>query len=63
MGSPWNSLLWCANNLVKFKKTLEPGMVVLCGTASPAYRVKGDEIKGVYEADCGALGKVTLTID
>ncbi len=37
--------------------------IVLCGTASPAYRVKGDEIKGVYEADCGALGKVTLTID
>jgi len=63
MGSPWNSLLWCANHLVRFNKTLEPGMVVLCGTASPAYRARGDEIKGVYEGDCGALGKVTLTID
>ena len=33
------------------------------GAAAPGYRVKGDEVKGVYEADCGALGKVTLTID
>ena len=62
MGSPWNSLLWCANNLNKFGQTLEPGMVVLCGTAAPAYRVKGDDIKGKYVGDCGPLGKVTLTI-
>lgn len=62
MGSPWNSLLWCANNLNKFGLNLKPGMVVLCGTAAPAYRVKGDDIKGTYVGDCGPLGKVTLTI-
>jgi 2-keto-4-pentenoate hydratase len=62
MGSPWNSLLWCANNLNKFGLTLKPGMVVLCGTAAPAYRVKGDDIKGNYVGDCGPLGKVTVTI-
>jgi len=62
MGSPWNSLLWCANNLTKSGHVLEPGMVVLCGTAAPAYKVKGSEIKGVFEGDCGALGKVALTI-
>jgi len=63
MGSPWNSLLWCANHIIKFKDTLEPGMVVLCGTAAPAYKVRGHAIKGSYLADCGSLGKVTLTID
>lgn len=63
MGSPWNSLLWCANHLCKIGKTLEPGMVVLCGTASPAYKVKGEPIKGSYTGDCGALGKVSLTIE
>jgi 2-keto-4-pentenoate hydratase len=63
MGSPWNSLLWCANHVVKYGGVLEPGMIVLCGTAAPAYKVKGDAIRGSYVADCGALGKVTLTIE
>ena len=62
MGSPWNSLLWCANHVVKYGDTLEPGMVILTGTAAAAYRVRGDEIKGTYVADCGALGRVTMTI-
>ena len=62
MGNPWNSLLWCANHVVKYGDTLEPGMVILTGTAAAAYRVRGDEIKGVYIADCGALGRVTMTI-
>jgi len=62
MGSPWNSLLWCANSLTKSGHVLEPGMVVLCGTAAPAYKVKGNQIKGVFEGDCGMLGKVTLTV-
>jgi hypothetical protein len=38
-------------------------MVVLTGTAAPAYRVRGDDIRGSYVGDCGALGKVTLTIE
>ena len=63
MGSPWNSLLWCANHVVQHGGVLEPGMIVLCGTAAPAYKVKGDAIKGRYAADCGALGKVTLIIE
>ena len=63
MGSPWKSLLWCANNVVKLKGTLEPGAVIVTGTAAPAYRAKGDEIKGDYVGDCGPLGKVTMTIE
>ncbi|MHC4509487.1 MAG: fumarylacetoacetate hydrolase family protein, partial [Planctomycetota bacterium] len=55
LGDPWNSLLWCVNHLDKFGLALEPGMVVLTGTAAPA-------IKGHYVGDCGPLGKVTLTI-
>jgi len=62
MGSPWNSLLWCVNHVVKLGGTLEPGTVVSTGTASPAYKVKGDAIKGQYMGDCGSLGKVTLTL-
>ena len=62
LGNPWNSLLWCVNHLHKFGLNLEPGMVVLTGTAAPAYKVKGEDIKGHYVGDCGLLGKVTLTI-
>ncbi len=62
MGSPWNSLLWCVNHAVKLGGVLEPGTVISTGTASPAYKVKGDAIKGEYMGDCGPLGKVTLTL-
>lgn len=63
MGSPWNSLLWLANKLAKSGGALEPGDVIVSGTAAPAYKVKGNKIKGNYEGDCGILGKVTLTIN
>ncbi len=63
MGSPWKSLHWCANHIVKLGGTLEPGTVVVSGTAAPAYKVKGEKIKGNYTGECGALGKVTLTIE
>ena len=62
MGSPWNSLLWCVNHVVKLGGVLEPGAVISTGTASPAYKVKGDAIKGEYLGDCGPLGKVTMTL-
>lgn len=63
MGSPWNSLLWCVNHLNRFGLRLEPGMVVLSGTAAPAYKVKGDELRGQYVGDCGPLGRVLMTIE
>ncbi len=63
MGSPWKSLLWCANHVVKLGGTLEPGMVVVSGTAAPAYKVKGEKIKGRYLGECGALGRVALMIE
>ena len=63
MGNPWNSLLWLANKLAKSGGALGPGDVVVSGTAAPAYKVKGNKIKGNYEGDCGALGRVTLTIN
>ena len=62
MGSPWNSLLWLANQVVSRGDTLEPGDVVLTGTAAPAYKVPGSEAAGFYEGDCGPLGKVTVTV-
>ena len=62
MGSPWNSLLWCANHIVKLGGTLEPGTVIVSGTEAPAYKVKGETIKGHYVGDCGPLGTVTMTL-
>jgi 2-keto-4-pentenoate hydratase len=62
MGSPWNSLLWLANKLTAEGGTLEPGDVVVSGTAAPAYKATGRKLKGNYKGDCGALGRVTLTI-
>ncbi len=62
MGSPWNSLLWLANKLVKTGGALEPGDIVVSGTAAPAYKAKGRKIKGRYRGECGDLGRVTLTI-
>ena len=62
MGSPWNSLFWLANKLAKTGGALEPGDVVVSGTAAPAYKTKGREIKGRYRGECGDLGRVTLTI-
>jgi 2-keto-4-pentenoate hydratase len=63
MGSPWNSLFWLANHVVKLGGALNPGDVVITGTAAPAYKAKGENIPGDYEGDCGPLGKITLTID
>jgi len=62
MGSPWNSLLWLANKMAKTGGALEPGDVVISGTAAPAYKTKGSKIKGRYRGECGDLGRVTLTI-
>jgi 2-keto-4-pentenoate hydratase len=62
MGSPWNSLLWLVNHVIGHGGVMEPGYVVLTGTAAPAYKAKGEDIKGHYEGDCGALGSVSLTI-
>lgn len=63
MGSPWNSLFWCVNHIVKLVGVLEPGTVIVSGTAAPAYKVKGEKIKGNYTGECGPLGGVTLTIE
>jgi len=62
MGSPWNSLLWLANHVVKLGGTLLPGDVILTGTAAPAYRATGDKMKGKYAGDCDELGVVKLSV-
>jgi len=62
MGSPWNSLLWLANHVHKLGGRLEPGEVILTGTAAPAYKASGDKMKGEYVGDCGKLGRVQITV-
>jgi len=63
MGSPWNSLQWLANHLVKRGSALEPGDVVLSGTASPAYKVSKARLGGTYLGEAGPLGRITCTIE
>ena len=63
MGDPWNSLLWCVNDILSRGGTLARGTVILTGTAAPAYVATGEGIPGSYVGDCGALGTVTLAIE
>ncbi len=62
LGSPWNSLLFLANQLVARGHVLKPGDVILTGTAAPAYKAKGTDAIGTYMGDCGPLGQVNLII-
>lgn len=63
LGSPWNSLLWLVNDVVKRGRAIEAGEVVLTGTAAKAYRAKGDEIQGAYLGEVAGLGQVKLTLE
>lgn len=63
MGDPLESCLWCVNDVLKRGGRITPGMIILTGTAAPAFRGSGDDIKGDYVGDCGPLGKVKLTIE
>jgi 2-keto-4-pentenoate hydratase len=63
MGSPWNSLLWCVNDIVSRGGKVPAGATILTGTAFPAYRASGKGLAGEYVGDCGALGTVTVVID
>lgn len=63
MGNPWNSLLWLVNRVLKNGGRLEPGDVVLTGTAALGFNAAGDDLIGDYVGDCGALGQVTIRIE
>ncbi len=62
MNSPWNSLLWLANHLVKKGRSLQPGDVVLSGTAGPAFKASGCAAGGEFTAEGGSLGHISLRI-
>ncbi len=69
LGSPWASLLWLVNGLVKSGIKIEPGDVVLTGSMNPPYSPPpvssapppGREA-GTYLGDFGALGTVSCRI-
>ncbi len=63
MGDPWNSALWCVNDVIKRGGRIRAGTVILTGTAAPAFRASGNDIKGDFTGDCGPLGKVRLRIE
>jgi 2-keto-4-pentenoate hydratase len=61
--SPWASLLWLVNGLVKSGMKLEPGDVVITGSMSAPYSPPPGREAGTYVGDFGALGKVTCVIE
>ena len=62
LGSPWASLLWLVNGLVKSGFALEPGDVVITGSMNPPYKPPQGREAGTYVGDFGTLGKVTCAI-
>jgi len=63
MGSPWNVLRWHANAMVDAGTPLRAGMVILAGTAGAPYEGQGDAAIGTYTADCGPLGRVSVSVE
>lgn len=62
MGNPWHSLLWLVNQVVHLGGSLEPGMIVLTGTAAPAFKASGPSLTGSFLGDGGPIGQVRCTI-
>lgn len=64
MGDPWESLRWFVNAHTRRGGTLQPGAIVLTGTAAPAYRTtEPAAMRGEYVGNCGPLGQVRLRIE
>ena len=62
LSSPWASLLWLVNGLVKSGLALEPGDVVLTGSMIATYSPPPGREAGAYVGDFGALGSVSCRI-
>jgi len=62
LSSPWASLLWLVNGLVKSGLALEPGDVVLTGSMIAPYSPPPGREAGAYVGDFGSLGKVTCQL-
>ena len=62
LGSPWASLLWLVNGLVKSGIKLEPGDVVITGSMNAPYSPPPGREAGTYAGDFGALGSVSCKI-
>jgi len=60
LGSPLNSLLWLAKNMIKLNNPLRAGHVVLSGALGPMYTMKGKE---TIEAKFDTFEKLILHLD
>ena len=63
LGSPWASLLWLVNGLVKSGLKLEPGDVVITGSMNAPYSPPAEREAGTYVGDFGTLGSVSCRIE
>lgn len=62
MESPWNVLLFLANDLIQRGHALQAGDVVLTGKVAPAVVREGDAVGGTYTGSAGPLGEVSVTV-
>lgn len=62
-GGPWNALLWLVNDVLARGGELQPGDIVLTGTAASAWRADGDLLAGVYRSEAEGLGSVVVAIE
>ncbi len=60
--SPWASLLWLVNGLVKSGLALEPGDVVITGSMTAPYSPPPGREAGTYVGNFGSLGSVSCVI-
>ncbi|OCS84664.1 2-keto-4-pentenoate hydratase [Caryophanon tenue] len=58
LGNPLEAVVWLANAIREYGVMIEPGMFVLSGAVSKAVTFEAGD---VFEADFGALGKVSAT--
>ncbi len=62
MGSPWNVLLAIANAHVARGNPFRAGQAIVSGKVYSPFKASGADAVGEYIGDCGALGKVSLTV-
>ena len=62
LSSPWNIMLWIANDLVKRGKNLNVGDVILCGKVASAVKLKPKDAIGTYRGECCGLGTIRCNV-
>lgn len=62
--SPWNIMIWLANDLLSRGHFLEAGDIILTGKVAPEVALSGNEAKGEYVGTISEpFGRITITVE